>query len=234
MNALPGCYKFDLQPEYLEAYEETVAGQRALCACTLTCRAWRVRAQYLLSIFPHIPNGASLAHFTTAVQNSPIIRLTLGTVFNGSQKLDASKASELFMHSGPHLQHLRCFRVRFDRGPPLRVLRMRLPFFADIIALRLYNCTFQSLRAMLDVVWGCPNLAMLDISGAEFKAKLSSAAGLRKMTTAMENLRACQKLTSLSLDKYTLPESSYSLSLILRQLITYCLHSYPGTPLVPD
>ncbi|KAL1937694.1 hypothetical protein VTO73DRAFT_12969 [Trametes versicolor] len=135
-----------------------------------------------------------------AVHESPITALTLGSY----ELLDASKASELFMHSSVRLQHFQCVKVRFDLGPPLRVLHMRLPFFAGITTLQLWRCTFQSLRAMLDVVWACPNLAVLEICGAKFEPKRASAAELRQVFAAVENLRACKKLTSLHLDVYFL------------------------------
>lgn len=231
MNALPDCYEFGplLIPEYLPVYSEIVDGQRALCACALTCRAWRVRAQYLLSTFPHILDDAGLAHFTMTIQESPITALTLG----GEELLDANNASELFMRPCPHLQHFRCIAVRFDRGPPFRLLRM-LPFFASITVLRLWKCTFQNFRGMMDVVWACPNLAILEIWYTQFKAKAPPAAGIRQMSAVVEHLRACQKLTSLCLDMHILPASSHFSLFILRPSMTFSLYRQPGAPLVPD
>lgn len=236
MNALPNGYEFGppLGSWGVLGYRETVDGQRALCACALTCRAWRVRAQYILSIFPRIRDDAHLAHFTTTVQESPITGLTLGHHSIESEYLDASKASELFMHSCVHLQHFRCIRVHFDHGPPLRLLRMRLPFFASITTLQLWSCTFQSFRAMMDVVWACPNLATLGIDGTEFKAKAPPAAGIRQMSAVVEHLRACQKITSLYLDMYSLLASSHVLPFILRPFMTYSLYREPGAPPVQD
>lgn len=237
MNALTDCYDFGppLGSWCALGYLETVDGQRALCACALTCRAWRVRAQYLLSTFPQIRNESCLAHFTTAaVQESFITGLTLGDSYTPSADLDASKASELFMRSCVRLEHFRCIEVRFDRGPPLRLFRMRLPFFASITTLRLWSCTFQSFRAMLDVVWACPNLAMLNITDTKFGVKHSPAAGIRQMSAAVEHLRGCQKLTCLYLDIYTLRASSHVPPFILRPFMTYSLYSQPGAPLVPD
>ncbi|KAL1937688.1 hypothetical protein VTO73DRAFT_12963 [Trametes versicolor] len=131
-------------------------------------------------------------------RESPITGLTLGEYDKVLGPVDASKASELFMRPCLRLQHFRCIQVRFDRGPPFRLLRM-LPFFASITTLQLWKCTFQNFRAMMDVVWACPNLTLLDIGIAEFNVQPSSATGLRQMTVAVENLRACQKLTSLFL-----------------------------------
>lgn len=232
MNALPHCCEIGapLLPEAPWDYDESVRGQHALCACALTCRAWRVRAQYLLSIFPFIRNVARLARFTMAVQESSIIGLMLG----GYQQLDASKASELFMRSRVGLQLFWCVEVCFDRGPPLRLLRMRLPFFTGITTLRLWHCTFQSFRAMMDVVWACRNLAMLDISVPCFEVNESPAAQFEQMTATVKNLRACQKLTSLYLDTNILPASSHVPPLNLRPFMTYSLYRQSGAPLVPD
>lgn len=192
MNALPDCYDYlGRPPEVLSSFS-TWKSQQALCACTLTCRAWRMRAQHLLSTFPHIFNDTRLARFTVTVQKSPnitITGLTLGDFYRHSRHLDASKASWLFMHPYLRLQHLRCVNVVFDRGPPLRIFGMRVPFFASITTLRLWYCTFQSLRAMLAVVWACPNLAVLIIRDNSFTAgRRSSVAGLRHMSDAVKHL----------------------------------------------
>ncbi|EIW65393.1 uncharacterized protein TRAVEDRAFT_42763 [Trametes versicolor FP-101664 SS1] len=191
MNALPDYYEF-CPPLWLADpwdYVDFVLSQCALYACALTCHAWRVRAQYLLSTFPHIRNHANLAHFTMAVEESPITGLTLGGYYDDPEPFDASKASELFMRSCPRLQHLRCLKARFDRGPPVRLLRM-LPFFASITTLQLWECTFQNFRAMMDVVWACPNLAMLEICAPGFKAQPSSPARLQQI-----HVRPIGKLT---------------------------------------
>ncbi|OJT05317.1 hypothetical protein TRAPUB_3866 [Trametes pubescens] len=132
--------------------------QQALCACTLTCRAWSVRAQYLLWTFPILPNSLRLVHFNMAIRKSPN-----KAIIRGLMLASTNMAGELFMHSFPHLQHLLCFGIRFNRGPPLRLLRMRLPFFSTITTLALFDCTFESMRAMLDVVWACSNLTTLAI-----------------------------------------------------------------------
>ncbi len=206
--------------------KRTWGSQQALCACSLTCRAWRVRAQYLLWTLPHILDSRHLAQFTSAIHKLPEISIT-GLVL-GDQRayaiksFDPSTASSLFMHSFHHLQHLLCYGFLFYRGPPLRMLRMRLPFFASITVLQLLDCTFQSARAMLDVVWACPSLATLAISRSTIKSKRSSAAGLLPMSAAVEHLRACRKLTSLYVDAFSLLASKYFLSHIFDPLTIYC------------
>lgn len=207
MDALPVYEEFPgsnwfLFPEY--AWDS----QRALCGCALTCRAWRVRAQYLLWTFPSLFNRQQFALFETAIRkspNTPIIRgLMLRCGYDGKEAPDLSTAGELFMHSFPHLRSLWCREIRFDRGTPLRVLRMRLPFFDSITSLHLWDCTFPSLRAMLDVVWACPNLATLAIDVIKVNSKCCSAAELQSLSSAVENLRGCRKLTRLWLDMDTI------------------------------
>lgn len=220
------------------SYDRVPEWQQALHACALTCRAWRARAQHLLWTIPHLSDNRHFAQFTTAIRNTPnisiiITGLALGPGDNsyGVIPLDLSTAGELFISSFPHLQRLLCNSIRFDRGPPLHMLRMRLPFFVGITTLRLLNCTFQSLRAMLDIVWACTNLATLDIYRANFNSKPYSPARLQQMLDAMYNLRAGWKLATLYLDSCTLEACLYFQSHIYRPLTTYCLYRKPGTPL---
>lgn len=225
----------DAIPKYLEVPdtgndwpmrpEEAWNSQQALCACALTCHAWRIRAQYLLWTFPCLIQSRQFPRFNTAIRKSlntlTISGLTLGRLGLRHKASDLSTAGELFMQSFPHLQSLVCDNISFERGPPLRVLRMRLPFFDSITFLELWGCTFQSLRAMLDVVWACSNLATLIIGPNRIISKRCSAAGFQNLCTTAENLRACRKLTRLSLFSDTIAASPSFLSHILRWLTTY-------------
>lgn len=231
---------------------KTWESQQGLCACALTCRAWHVRAQYLLWTFPHISNVQHLTHFITALRRSSNISNTHGLVLGrnidhsasilqygftiralpdgGSEFIshrpkkddsptpDLSTAGELFIRPFPHLQRLLCVNIRFDNGPPLPILRMRLPFFVTITDLQLQKCTFGSFRAMLDVVWACPNLATLDIDDSWFKSHAPSIAVLQQMSAAAEHLRACRRLTALRLDGHVLQASPSFLPYTLRLL----------------
>lgn len=213
--------------------------QRALCACALTCRAWRVRAQYLLWNFPSLIHRQQLARFKQAIRESPNITLVRGLVLksdlNDDNTPDLRTAGELFMHcSFPYMEYFMCAGIDFNLGPPLQVLRMRLPFFSSITSLALFGCTFQSLRAMLDVVWACSNLATLVIGVNVIKSKRCSVAGFQSLCTAAENLRACRKLTRLNLDADTWKASLSFLLQISRWLTTYYLHSNSGPPLIAD
>lgn len=195
--------------------------QKALCACALTCHAWRVRAQYLLWTFPCLIQSRQFPRFNTAIRkslNTPIISgLALGPLGEVRHEVsDLSTAGELFMHSFPHLRYLLCQNLSFERGPPLRVLRMHLPFFSSITFLELWRCTFQSLRAMFDVVWACSNLATLAIGDNFIKSERCSAAGFQNLCTTAENLQACRKLTRLWLSSKTIEASASLLLQILR------------------
>ncbi|KAL1937692.1 hypothetical protein VTO73DRAFT_12967 [Trametes versicolor] len=211
MDAIPEYVEFsDIGSGWPTWPQKPWDSQQALCACALTCHAWRVRAQYLLWTFPSIIQSQQFPGFSTAIRKSlntsTICGLALGSLdfLNKAPASNLSMAGELFMHSFPHLQILMCECIRFERGPPLRVLRMRPPFFDRITSLELFGCTFQSFRAMLDVVWACSNLATLVIGVNEIESKHCSAAGLQNLCTAAENLRACRKLTRLWLDTNTI------------------------------
>lgn len=186
----------------------TLDSQQALCSCALTCHAWRVRAQYLLWPFPLLFQKQQFARFKQTIQKFPNITLIRGILLgrsdNGDEEPDLRTAGELFMHSFPYMENFVCARVHFNRGPPLRVLRMRLPFFSSITFLVLFRCTFQSFREMLDVVWACSNLAELVIQENEIKSERHSAAGFQNLCATAENLGACRKLTRLYLDDYTI------------------------------
>lgn len=215
MDALP-VYEGYLGSDLLLFPEDAWLSQRALCACARTCRAWRVRAQYLLWTFPALSDSQKLGRLNTAIRQSsktPIIR---GLVLATQSRSDYDKnpylstVGELFMHSFPHLQSLLCQSIRFEHGPPLRVLRMRLPFFSSITFLMLWGCTFQSLRAMLDVVWACSNLDTLVVKRIEIESERCSPAGFQRLSTAVENLRTCRKLTRLWLNMDTIKVSPSS------------------------
>lgn len=202
--------------------------QQVLCACALTCHAWRVRAQYLLWTFPCLIQSQQFPRFNTAIRkslNTPTVcGLALGLRDVLPEESDLSTAGELFMHSFPHLRSLVCTHVSFKCGPPLRVLRMRLPFFSSITFLELSFCNFQSWRAMLDVVWACSNLATLAICSAMIESERCSAAGFQNLCSTAKHLRACRKLTRLSLHLITEEASPSFLSQSLRWLTAYYLH----------
>lgn len=223
MDALPDYVKFP-DSGWLLCPVNSWDLQHALCACALPCQAWRVRAQYLLWTFPALFDSQHFARFNLAIRNSPntpIIRgLQLGSGNDDNEAPDLGTAGELFMHSFPHLESLLCGKIRFDHGPPLRILRMGLPFFASINTLALVNCTFQSLRSLLDVVWACSNLDTLVIGGVEIKSKFCWAAGFQNLCATAENLRACRKLTRLKLDGDTINASPLFLLLHISRPLT--------------
>ncbi|EIW65383.1 uncharacterized protein TRAVEDRAFT_42754 [Trametes versicolor FP-101664 SS1] len=77
---------------------------------------------------------------------------------------------------------------------------MRLPFFDSLTALELWDCTFNSLRAMMDVVWAFPNLASLKVLGCTIATKRGPTAAGVLLSTSCQQLRACQALVNLELD----------------------------------
>lgn len=190
-------------------YLATVAvWQDTLCACALTCRAWRAPAQRLLWAFPHILDGARLAHFTAAIRTTaPSHSLTTLLLADNTFYQKAychDTAGALFALPFPRLQELHYHDVRFERGPLLPFLRAQLPFFARVTVLDLRRGIYHSLRVLLDTVWGCPNLSTLRITESEFYPGRSSAKRNAQLSAACEHARGCQKLTSLTLDECTL------------------------------
>lgn len=235
----------DALPDYVELSDDgwllfpqyAWDSQRALCSCALTCRAWRVRAQYLLWTFPAFVDSLHLARFNTAIvtsANSAIIRgLALGSGENDDEAPDLRTAGELFKHSFPHLQQLLCANFRFDCGPPLYAFRMRQPFFSSITTLALLHCKFPSLEAFLDVVWACSNLATL-----AWQPNMSNttqpcyAAEFQDLFAAVKKLRACKKLTRLWLYDGHIDNVSPSFLLLISGLLTaYYLHRNAGDPM---
>lgn len=192
MDSLP-----TLLPGVQDFYESRRKTYGTLYACALTCRAWRIRAQWLLWASPHLLNERRLARFTAVTRTAPIpLIVTLWL-----HRSTFVRSTELFMHTFPNLRQLVFHITDFTCGPPLSILRMRLPFFASVTVLRLLFCQFRSWRTMLDVVWAFPNLATLELMGCEFKyARLSTwVGGPVDLPAICKYLRACQKLTELTL-----------------------------------
>lgn len=112
-------------------------GQFTLCACALTCRAWRVRAQLLLWVCPRLIERRRLPLFTAAIRTAPKALITTLLLHQCS----FVSSAELFMHTFPNLQQLNFHNVDFTRGPP-SILRMRLPFFASVTVPGYYAVDF--------------------------------------------------------------------------------------------
>ncbi|OJT12657.1 hypothetical protein TRAPUB_10800 [Trametes pubescens] len=131
MNALQEHCEFPYGGWFLLPGNSESESQPALYACALTCRAWRVRAQYLLWTFPMLTNNQCFTHFKTAIRKSPNKTIIRGLVLSSEddndndKTLDLSMAAELFMHSFPHLQSL------LDSFPALRSVTVVSGFHGD-------------------------------------------------------------------------------------------------------
>ncbi|KAL1937697.1 hypothetical protein VTO73DRAFT_12972 [Trametes versicolor] len=110
MDAIPEYVEFRDESGWPTWPEKPWDSQQALWACALTCRAWRVRAQYLLWTLPCLIQSRQFLRFNTAIRkslNTPTISgLALGTLGALRETSDLSTAGELFMHSFPHLRSL--------------------------------------------------------------------------------------------------------------------------------
>ncbi len=49
---------------------------------------------------------------------------------------------------------------------------MQLPLFSNLQELVLYHCYFESVRQVFDLVWGCPNLAVLVVFQCGMPARI--------------------------------------------------------------
>lgn len=191
--------------------------QHTLCACALTCRAWRVRAQLLLWNSPYPKNGPRLVLFIAAIRTAPNPLITSRLGLHNST---LASSAELFMHAFPNLRRLVCAEVRFDHGPPLSIFRMRLPFFASITSLQLVRCRFGSWRAMLDVVWAFPNLASLRVRLSHMDITLPAVGRHVDLSAIRGHLRACQKLIKIHLTLLQFDKASQALLRCRSRLLT--------------
>ncbi|KAI0638732.1 hypothetical protein C8Q77DRAFT_1663 [Trametes polyzona] len=184
--------------------------QRALCNCALTCRAWRPRAQHLLRVHPNLATQQSVLQYLQCMRNAPAewaplaseIRLQGGQMrapptcgrdmASDSVLLNVSRASALFTYPFPRLRILHAATTLFDLAP--RLLRMRLPFFAGIARLVLVQCVFDSVQAMLELVWACPSLTSLVVVQSYLWKEDLSLGSAERLLLIREYRRGCEKL----------------------------------------
>ncbi|KAH9846165.1 hypothetical protein C2E23DRAFT_854023 [Lenzites betulinus] len=192
--------------------------QRTLCACALTCRAWRARAQHLLRTRPYLPSQRAISLLTASVRadrekwarHLMIMRLNgSGIGRSGSGSTTSSRAkdpigistascTDLLLCSFPNLHTFHASVTTLDFGP--RLLRMRPPFFLAITTLLLDRCTFDSVRAMLDVIWACPNVSMLVIMTSYLRRDvLPEEAAILLSSIGCGSQPRCQRLLAAKL-----------------------------------
>ncbi|KAI0642369.1 hypothetical protein C8Q79DRAFT_1013651 [Trametes meyenii] len=81
-----------------------------------------------------------------------------------------------------------------------KILRMRLPFFAALSVLTLQHVQFSTPRALLNIVWACPNISVLKLFYPNTEGMSVSPAGAALLNSTCEHLRTCRKLVSLRLE----------------------------------
>lgn len=199
--------KFKVSPHF-----DHLSAQRTLCACALTCRAWRTLAQRLLWSYVYLKSAPVASAFASASRTAPeeckllLSALYLGEEFHGPLSLmsdddhpvlDMATLNDLFMLHFPNLRTLHCTAARFNLGPG--ILRMRLPFFAScsLDTLLLESCIFDSARAFLDLVWAFPNLSHLFVTGNKLRRGALTPAGAAHLASVGKHLRAGRRLTSM-------------------------------------
>ncbi|KAI0816889.1 hypothetical protein BC628DRAFT_1405090 [Trametes gibbosa] len=194
--------------------------QRTLCACALTCRAWRARAQHLLRAHPYLANQHSVSLLSASVrairdQWTPyvsILRLNGGggvqrsghsttspsTTKNPDTGISMASTTDLLLCPFPNLHTFYASVITMDFGP--RLLRMRPPLFFAISTLLLDRCTFDSVRAMFDVVWACPNVSFLVIVNSHLRKEvLSDEAAVLLASVGCGSRTQCKRLAAAKL-----------------------------------
>ncbi|KAI0364791.1 hypothetical protein BV20DRAFT_1125399 [Pilatotrama ljubarskyi] len=186
--------------------------QRTLMACALTCRAWTARAQYHLRQHPQLMDSASIGCFTTAARRASsefaasVITLRFGRLL-GAFGVLVPRPGDFFTLSFPNLRALSAFNVDLTElgsvFPRLTGIRARPPLCQHITRLMLLYCQFDTVRAMLDVVWSCGNLSELYIRGCRFQRNEMAPGQAASMVQICNRLRRCVNLKFLYLHDRT-------------------------------
>ncbi|KAI0635170.1 hypothetical protein C8Q77DRAFT_686464 [Trametes polyzona] len=193
----------DGQSLYSYASDDQVV-QFTLCACALTCRAWRTHAQQLLHDYPVLETTSSLSAFIATLRHLPMPYTPSAIVINSASMqgpIDLGRTGELFMNTlvTPQTFILCCVEVVL----PAKVSRLRLPFFDRLTTLRLAACTFDNPRALLDLAWTCQQLLTLYVNQVSFRHPVDANQGnvsdlLSRLSTARKHRKGCQELSWLT------------------------------------
>ncbi|KAI0638745.1 hypothetical protein C8Q77DRAFT_1077353 [Trametes polyzona] len=179
----------------------------SLCQCALVCRAWRVCAQILLWEYPcfrrRVKSLPILQH--AALQEATVHYSQIVSLHLGVWDQYYPDWNDLFFRVRlPNLRILFVANARKEsnlNAHPAKLVRMRLPFFATITQLRLHRCKYYTFRGLLDLIWACPKLEMLSMSGCwDFQANVCTPRTLALLDSACKNMNGCQKLKKLILD----------------------------------
>ncbi|KAI0641266.1 hypothetical protein C8Q79DRAFT_332508 [Trametes meyenii] len=97
----------------------------------------------------------------------------------------------------PNLQMLSLSGMQVDVSPSVLAMR-RVPLLTNVTSLCLGACHFCSCRAILELVWACPNLDqfLLSMNTADYSLAPEDAA---RLDTVQKQLRGCQRLRWLTI-----------------------------------
>ncbi|KAI0364796.1 hypothetical protein BV20DRAFT_974019 [Pilatotrama ljubarskyi] len=133
--------------------------QRALCACAMTYRAWRPRAQFLWK-HVRLVSQQSISRFIAAIRRSAstdangsssvsaLVLVASPTPYGSvsyADRMSLSQADALFMHSTLRPSAIQAYMADFSLSP--KIVRMRLPAFTSVTQLVLFRCRFETIRA---------------------------------------------------------------------------------------
>ncbi|KAI0353279.1 hypothetical protein OH77DRAFT_646259 [Trametes cingulata] len=191
--------------------------QRTLMACALTCRAWSPRAQYHLRRHPQLMDSTSIGRFTTAARLAAfdrfaenVVTLRFGRLL-GDFGVVVPRLGDFLSLSFPNLRALSAFNVDLAEVGTVfpRLVRARPALCQNVTRLMLMHCQFDTVRAMLDVVWSCRNVSSLYIRACRFYKKEITPEQGASMVATCGRLRHCGKLTFLHLDDNTFLDSEH-------------------------
>ncbi|KAI0641273.1 hypothetical protein C8Q79DRAFT_333141 [Trametes meyenii] len=152
-----------------------------LVACKNVCTMWRTHAEAILMRIARLNSPQIVSQFVSAIRReSPgRMRVDSGYIpllsldwfsFEGDKNL--SRAMDLFMSPLPSDTGLFMSGVRIEASP-------------------------RVLRAMLDIVWGCPKLEVLSVWCYSFEGKTPTPESIARLGVARRSLRGCLYLKEL-------------------------------------
>ncbi|KAI0675963.1 hypothetical protein C8Q78DRAFT_359793 [Trametes maxima] len=175
----------------------TVEEQRTLCVCALTCQAWRGRAQRVLLEHPQLNSRRAVLLFVASIRRTKYQLASLVRTL-ALEGLQLKSIYSLLVESFPGLSALHLYGTALEVHS--KILRTRFPFFAALSTLTLQHVRFNTPRALLNLVWACPNISVLKLLYPNTKGMSVSPASAALLVSTCAHLRVCRKLVSLRLE----------------------------------
>ncbi|OSD02586.1 hypothetical protein PYCCODRAFT_322268 [Trametes coccinea BRFM310] len=154
---------------WTSAYDVLIHERNTLCACSLTCRAWRTRSQTLLWKRPllllpdHISSFYRIVREDATYERVCLVSEMCMTCHKYMPCI--AFAGDIVVHTFPNLRVLHINDMDWSPfvtdGIPRPMLRAHLPLFANLIRLECHGCVFPDERYFFEIIWACCNLVHL-------------------------------------------------------------------------